>query len=736
MNKTFEEPTTTAAAEPRPSHLPDALVFLARFFGTSVRAERLQDELPAATDQIQQWLGQSGLSGTWLRTESPRATELPALLVNTEGECMVVLALRDGQAECHQPGIEGTHWYPLTTLQHAIPGGRWLAVRPQVHFDERSLLYTLPEASRWFWDTFGRNRWMLMWALAGTVALNVFGALIPFYSMAVYDRVIPHNALGSLGVLTSAVLLVTGFEFVMRLLRSHLLESAARRMDVALSARVFAQCLRMRSIDRPASGGVLANTVRDFESVREFFSTGTLTVLGDLPFTILYLIVIAMVGGPLVLVPLAFLPLLLGVSLVARKPVARQAEAAMQESTQRTAHLFETMNGLDTVKAIGAEAWSRRKWELLTQAIAHNNEQTREITARMGYINAALMGLASVAIVAAGAYLASQHALSVGQIIAVSLLGSRALAPVGQLASLVLRWEQTRLSLRALDKIMAAPGDDATDAIQAPPLRGAIEFRDMSFGYPQQPPMIERLNLRIAPGERVGIIGKLGSGKSTLLKLVLNQYAPVSGSVRVDDLVTTQLQPLSLRRQIGYVPQDVVLFHGSLRENVEIGRVQGDDQALLQAMRAACLDEIVAQLPQGVGTAVGERGERLSGGQRQLVAIARALLMRPRMLLLDEPSSMVDPATEQKLIGRLRSLQGTTQIVVTHRMAMLALVDRLIVLDKGRVVADGPRDAVLKALAQRNANASASGTDAIEPVQDTDTPPPPSASPGVQVATV
>jgi ATP-binding cassette subfamily C protein LapB len=268
---------------------------------------------------------------------------------------------------------------------------------------------------------------------------------------------------------------------------------------------------------------------------------------------------------------------------------------------------------------------------------------------------------------------------------------------------LIVRWEQTKLSYEAINKIMEADTDDAPSSLQAPPLTGAVEFRDVSFAYPQSPALLERLNLKIRPGEKVGVIGKLGSGKSTLLRLLLNQYAPAAGSVLVDDLATTQLEPLSLRRQIGYVPQDVTLFHGTLRENIELGRTQTDDTALLQAMKLACLDDIVAQLPAGVGTQVGERGERLSGGQRQSVAIARALLAQPKLLLLDEPSSMFDPGTEQRLIARLRTLKDTSIVLVTHRMAMLALVDRLVVFDRGRVVADGPRDAVLQALSQRPA---------------------------------
>jgi ATP-binding cassette subfamily C protein LapB len=304
--------------------------------------------------------------------------------------------------------------------------------------------------------------------------------------------------------------------------------------------------------------------------------------------------------------------------------------------------------------------------------------------------------------------LASEQAMTMGQIIAVSMLTGRALAPISQIAGMIVRWEQTRLSYEALNKIMAAPSDEAVGSLQAPPLSGAVEFRDVGFAYPGQPPVIERLGLRMAAGERVGIIGRLGSGKSTVLRLALNQYEPASGSILLDDIVHTQMDPLSLRRQIGYVPQDVTLFHGSLRENIELGRVQTDDQALLAALHTSGLDEVVAQLPQGVGTQVGERGERLSGGQRQLAALARALLTRPRLLLLDEPSSMLDPASEQKLIARLRALPDTTIVLVTHRMAMLALVDRLIVMDKGRVVADGPRDQVLQALAHQATAGAAS----------------------------
>jgi ATP-binding cassette subfamily C protein LapB len=546
--------------------------------------------------------------------------------------------------------------------------------------------------------------------------LNIISALVPFYAMAVYDRVIPNNATSSLWVLTIAVVALTGFELAMRLLRGELVETASRRMDVALSSSIFAQCLRLRAASRPASGGTLANTVRDFESVREFFASTTLTTLGDLPFLLLFLLVIALVGGWLVLVPLAAIPILLLVAFASRAALARHVAASMQESGQRTAHLFETMNGLDTIKALGAEAWSRRKWESLTVAIAANSVETREIVSRVNYINTAVLALSGTAVVAVGALLMGERLLTLGQIIAVSMLTGRALAPVSQIAGLIMRWEQTKLSYHALNKIMEAPTDDDAASLQAPPLSGRIEFRDVGFAYPHSPPLLDKLNLHIRAGERVGVIGKLGSGKSTLLRLLLNQYSPSSGSVLLDDLASTQLEALSMRRQMGYVPQDVTLFHGTLRENIELGRSQPDDTKLLEAIRLACLDDIITQLPNGVATAVGERGERLSGGQRQAVAMARALLAQPPILLLDEPSSMFDPSTEQRLISRLRTLKDTTIVLVTHRMAMLGLVDRLIVFDRGRIVADGPRDEILRVLNAQSAQ-SAQSAAAAQPAQ-------------------
>lgn len=690
----------------------DRLLFLAHYFNRSVDAEHLVGSTPLPEGRITEaelteCAARAGLAITPAAMDPAqiKASMLPALIVGDDGDAVTVLHRDHANVECALPGIKGSHWMPLDRLLVDHPG-RWFFVRPVFHFDARSLLYHLPRPRRWFWDVFKANRGIYQWALVGTVIINLVAIVLPFYTMAVYDRVVPNNALDSLWVLTTAVVAVTLFDLLIKVLRSYLLEAAARKADIALSAHVFAHSLQLRAAKRPASGGVLANVVRDFETVREFFTSTTLTLLGDLPFMFLFIGIIALVGGKLALVPLLILPVALGVSWYLRKPLGKTINENMKESAQRTAHLFEVMNGLDTVKTLGAEAWARRKWEMLTVQISENGLRMREISNFNGHAAAMLTGLNTVLIVMFGAIMVGEHELTLGQLIAASMLSSRAIGPMAMIAGLIIRWEQTRFALHALDQVMSAPTDDHAGSLHVPGLRGAVELRDVSFAYPNSQPLLKNINLKISPGEKVGFIGRIGSGKSTLLRLLVNLYEPAQGAVLIDGVSVVQMDPLSLRRQVGYVPQDVILFHGDLRENILLGASNVEDTELLRAVRLACLDDALVQMPAGLGTEVGERGERLSGGQRQAVAIARALVRRPRLLLLDEPSSMMDPATEHQLIQNFRQMQDTTMLLVTHRTAMLALVDRLVVMDQGRIVLDGPRDEVLRRL-QSSASANA-----------------------------
>jgi ATP-binding cassette subfamily C protein LapB len=682
----------------------EQLLFLTRFFGKSIERDQLLADTPivdgrVAEHQIHECARRGGL--TLSRAKKPlgefKASELPALILSPHGEPLILLSRAGEHWECVQAGIDGTRHLDEAEIRRDYAGVAYF-VRPLVFFDTRSLLYQLPRPRRWFWDSLLANRSIYGWALLATVLVNLFAAVIPFYTMAVYDRVVPNNALDSLWVLTSAVIVVLVFDIVIKMLRSYLLESAARRADVGISAHVFAHTLRLRTASRPASSGVLANIVRDFESVREFVASSTLTLLGDAPFMLLFLLLIALVGKWLVLVPIVLIPLSILAALLIRQRLSRLLSANMRDSAQRTAHLFEVMNGLDTVKALGAEAWARRQWETLTVKISENTVALREWTALGTQFSLFVTSLCTILIVMFGALMIGESMLSMGQLIAVSMLAGRAIAPATQIAALIVRYEQASQALDAVDKIMAAPVDEPADSLHLARLKGQIDFRDVHFTYPQSAPLLKGLNLVIKPGERVGFIGRIGSGKSTLFRLILNLYEPQQGSVMVDGISASQIEPQSLRRQVGYVPQDITLFHGDIRENILLGNSAIGDEQLLEAIRLACLEETLAQLPSGLGSEVGERGERLSGGQRQAVAIARALVAQPRLLLLDEPSSMMDPGTEQRLIENLRSITGVTLLLVTHRMAMLPLVDRLVVLDQGRVVLDGPRNDVLLAL--------------------------------------
>ena len=693
---------------PRPDPVVDRLLFLARHFGRSADAGHITAGLPLDDGRMDaaslvEGAARIGLAVTagGLAPTAVKSSMLPALVLE-EDDALVVLQRRGDLFECASAGVDGSVWLPLETLLQEHPGA-WYFVRPVFHFDTRSLLYHLPQPRRWFWDTLLANRGTYGWALLATVITNLLGALIPFYSMAVYDRVVPNSALDSLWVLTIAVVAVTLFDLLTKVLRSHLVDAAARKSDLALSSHVFAQALGLRAASRPASGGVLANIVRDFESVREFFTSTTLTLLGDMPFTLLYLLLVMIIGGWLVLIPLAAILLALGSAWLLQKPLVRIMTGNMQDSANRTAHLFEVMNGLDTVKALGADAWARRKWEMLCVRISEESLKMREVTSFGGYLSATFVNLETVLLVMFGAVMITENNLTMGQLIACSMLASRAIGPASQLSSLILRWQQTKLALVALDQIMAAPTDSGGGSgVHLPRIAGAVEFRDVNFAYPHSPPSLRQFKLSIAPGEKVALIGRLGSGKSTALKLLLNLYTAQEGNVMVDGVSVQQIEPHSFRRLVGYVPQELTLFHGSIRENLLMGASHVSDEDILEAARLACLDEVLAQLPDGLQSQVGERGDRLSGGQRQAVGIARALVRKPSLLVMDEPSSQMDPTTEQRLITNLRENLGkTTLLLVTHRTALLPLVDRLVVLDQGRVLLDGPRDEVFRQLSKK-----------------------------------
>ncbi|CAJ95487.1 ABC-type bacteriocin/lantibiotic exporter [Cupriavidus necator] len=688
------------------------LLWLARRFQRPVAAEALIAGLPLEAERLTPVLfpraaARAGMSARLVKRPLGDIPDLvlPAILLLDQGEACVLLRRGDvGMLLVSQPewgdGEQPVRQEDLL----ARYTGHAIFARPAHRFEAADDAGpTSPHG--WFWGVM-RQSWPLYGeVLVASLLLSLFALVMPLFTMNVYDRVVPNHALETLWALAIGVGLVLGFELVMRTLRGYFVDVAGRRIDVTVSATVFEKVLGIEMKARPASVGSLSSQLHEFESVREFLTSATITTLVDLPFAAVFIAAMFWVGGPLAWVPLLAVPLVIGTSLLLQGPLSRAVRASSACAAQRQAALVETLVGLETVKTSGAEGAAQRKWEQVVGQMAQLGLRARLLSACVINFSLFAQQAATLVVVVIGVYLIADDRLTTGGLIACTILAGRALAPLSQVAGLTTRYHQARTALAGIDRMMALPVErpPGKHFLHRPPLRGEIEFRQVSFRYPGRDiAALDGVSFRIASGERVGLIGRIGSGKTTIEKLILGLYAPDAGTVLVDGAEVRQLDPAALRRDIGYVPQDVMLFSGTLRDNIVMGAPYTDDEAVLRAARLGGVSDFVDRLPDGYHLRLGERGEGLSGGQRQAIAIARAELLQPPLLLLDEPSSAMDNRTEEQFKARLAlALGGRTLILVTHRGSLLSLVDRLIVMDQGRIVADGPKAEVLNALAGR-----------------------------------
>lgn len=630
---------------------------------------------------------------------------LPAvLLLNDRQACVLVARPARGTAEVIFPDSgEGTRTLPLAELE-AQYAGLALFVQPRFRYDRRSAEFEGGRGKSWFWGTLAKFWWIYAQVIVAATLVNLFAVAMPLFIMNVYDRVVPNQATETLGVLASGIVVVYLFDFLMRTLRGYFVDVAGRGADVLLASRIFSHVLGIRMAHRPASAGAFANNVKEFEALREFFTSATIVALVDVPFVALFVAVVAFIGGPVAWVLILAVPAVLVVGLLLQIPMDRVVRRTFRESAQKHAILVEALGGLETIKGLGAEGRAQRAYEEMVGLTAQSSLKARLLSALAVNFSATVQSLVTVSVIVVGVVLINNGELTVGALVACTMLSTRAMAPLGQIAGLLTRYNQSMASLGALNRIMKLPIDrpDGQRFLHRPVIEGDIEFRDVTFHYPQQElAALRNVSFHIAPGERVGIIGRIGSGKSTVVRLILGLYEPSEGAVLVDGTDMRQIDPADLRRAAGFVAQDVYLFYGTVRENIAYGAPHADDEAILRAARLAGVDEFTSQHPRGLDMIVGERGESLSGGQRQAIAVARALLLDPPLIMLDEPTSAMDNATERRFLQRMAEAHaGRTVIVVTHRSSMLALVDRLIVLDGGQVVADGPKDKVLQSLAQ------------------------------------
>jgi ATP-binding cassette, subfamily C, bacterial LapB len=647
-----------------------------------------------------------GLSARLIRRslEEISSLVLPAVLLLKDGGACVLVAKDTGQDKLQvllpeSGGLREMAQAELST-QYA---GHAIFVQRRLELDERSAQSAIPQPKHWFWGAVAGSWPLYAEALLGSLLINLFALVTPFFTMNVYDRVVPNIALETLWVLAIGVFLVLGFDFLMRTLRAHFIDMAGKRADLILSANIFAKVVGIRMSARPPSVGAFASSVQEFESFREFITSATIATLVDLPFAILFIVAIAWIGGPLAWVPLLAFPVLSGFGLAVQGPLSTVMQQSYRYAAQRQATLIETLAGLETIKSQRAEGPARRRWEQAIGEIATLSLRSRFISSTAVNFASFVQQAAYIAVVTWGVYRIAGEHLSVGGLIACTLLTGRALAPLSQVAALLTRYHHARTALASIDKIMNLPEERPAghQYVSRPRLHGAIEFRDVSFSYSDEGvAVLSNVSFRIEAGERVAIIGRIGSGKSTIEKLVLGLQSPNAGSILIDGVESRQIDPAELRRDIGYVPQDLVLFYGSVRDNIVLGTPRADDEAVLRAAEQAGVTDFADRHPLGLAMPVGERGEAVSGGQRQAIAIARALLLQPPILLLDEPSNAMDNRTEEHFRARLaRNLQSRTLLLITHRASLLSLVDRIIVLEAGRVAADGPRDQVLATLA-------------------------------------
>lgn len=690
--------------------LLDCLVELTRIHGRPSTRAALVAGLPLPAEGLTPSLfaraaAHAGFSAKVVRRDLEKIDTalFPVILLLKNNEaCLLQKWAEDGSAQLLLPDSgQGA-----VSLSHEELLSRYSGVaifsRPHFRFDQRTPPLVEVPQKHWFWGAVLEQKPIFKDVLGAAFLINLFALAMPLFTMNVYDRVVPNFAIETLWVFAGGITIIILLDYVVRLLRGHFISLVSNRIDLKLSALIMERVLGMRMSQRPASVGAFASNLRSFETVRDFIASATITALIDLPFAILFLLTLIWISWPLVLAPVVGIVIVVIYSYMVQHKMRELSETTFRAAALRNSTLVESLTALETIKAHGAESQMQAKWEKTTAFLARVNSDLKLLSAASINGASVIQQLVNVTVVIAGVYLIHEKMMSMGGLIAATMLAGRAMAPVGQVVGLLLQYEGAKNSLASLEKIMATPSErsDESAFIHRPEILGQIEFKNVHFSYPgRSEEALRGVSFKITPGERVVIIGRVGSGKSTMEKLILGLYAPTKGAVLLDDVDLRQLDPADLRRSLGYVEQDSMLFYGSLRENITIRAPYADDRAVVAAAELAGLTEFVNSHPEGFDMLISERGESVSGGQRQSIAIARAALLDPPILLLDEPTSAMDYPSEAQFKERIgKYAQHKTMIIVTHRPSLMDLASRIIVVDNGMVVADGPKDKVMAAL--------------------------------------
>ena len=692
-------PEPLSRGRPQPDDLLDAVALLARLRGRPLSPVALRAQCTRGRrgelnhESLRSTLAASGLD--FARAEGSLAqlgrAGLPAMVALDGGAHRVVTDASELDAPDLKTAFAG-HWYTLT---------------PRPAPDMRSEIPARSNARAWFWRVLWGLRPYYAHVALATLLVNLLSIAVSLYVMNVYDRVVPNRTYETLWVLTIGTSGALLFDFVARMLRGWLVDTAGKRADLEISAGLFQRLLGIQLIQKPASSGAFVSNLRDFEAIRDVLTSATLTALIDLPFFLLFVVVIAAIAPPLAIVPLVAIALVVIVGALVQAPLARNIRDSMKESSQRQGLAVEAVEGLETLKVNNAQAHAQQRWEWYTETVALASMKARNLSNLVINATSTLQQLATVATVVIGVYLIHDAKLSMGGLIGAVILCGRAIAPLAQVAGLAVRIQQARTAFDGLQALIdkTSERDPERSYLSLQSVRGDIAFSGVDFSHDAQGATLFRgLNLSIGAGERVAILGRTGSGKSTLLRLAAGLYAPNAGLVTLDGIDLRQIDPADLRASVGLLPQDARLFLGSLRENLDMARSdrERDDDRLVAVLRQFGLDRFIARHPRGLDMQLGEDGLGLSGGQKRLVCLARMALRDPAVALLDEPTSGLDPGTEKEILQSIaqwaRAGRERTLVVVTHRPQVLEIVDRIIVLEGGRIVVDGPRSQVVEQL--------------------------------------
>lgn len=711
---------TKARARPKsgqtaPLHgdpLADALLFLAAHHGRAMSREALLAGLPILDGRLPPALFERAAAKAGLEASSVKrrlheipALVLPAVLSMRDGSTRILLAI-DLDAKTASV-IDPSSNTPAQSRSISELGAEYLGyaflIRPASAADPRAVAAgDLPRA-HWFWSVV--RRFWSNYSHVATAALivNMLALASPLFIMNVYDRVVPNGAVASLVALSIGMAIAVVFDFVLRMVRSRIIDMTGKKLDVIMASNIFEHVLSIKMAQRPTSVGILANQIRDFDSVREFFTSGTVVSVTDLLFAVLFIAVLFMIAGPLAWIPLLMLPLMIVVGLVLQWPLERAMRKLQAESAARHGVLVESLAGIETVRAAAAEARMQTAWERSVAATARSGEEVHFWSSLALTSASTAQQLNYLLMVVVGVFLILDGKISVGVLVASTMLSGRVLAPIAGIATVITRGAQTLITLKAINRVMNLERE-------RPPERtyvsrriegGSVTFDNVTFRYPgTNENALEKVSFRVAAGERIGIIGRVGSGKTTVGRLLTSFYEPLDGKVSIDDVDVRQYDPADLRAGVGFVLQDTDLFYGKIRDNIAFGKPNATDEEILAAARLAGVESFIAGHPLGYDMPIAEGGRSLSGGQKQAIGLARALIRRPRILFLDEPTAHFDVRSEAEFLERLKAMtaENLTVFVSTHRLSLLAFVERILLFDRGKLVADGPRDKVIALL--------------------------------------